>query len=70
MTLEFDLSRNIDAAAQDVQAAIARAQGNFPPICPRLLPIRKVNPAEQPIMYVSTHSDTMTLSNSISTPRH
>jgi HAE1 family hydrophobic/amphiphilic exporter-1 len=62
VTLQFDLSRSIDAASQDVQAAISRAQGNLPTNMPAPPSYSKVNPAEQPIMYVSTHSDTMTLS--------
>jgi HAE1 family hydrophobic/amphiphilic exporter-1 len=62
VTLQFDLSRNIDAAAQDVQAAISRAQGKLPTNMPTPPSYSKVNPAEQPIMYIATHSDTMTLS--------
>ena len=62
ITLQFDLSRSIDAAAQDVQAAIARAQGKLPTDMPTPPSYSKVNPAEQPIMYIATHSDTMTLS--------
>ena len=63
ITLQFDLSRNIDAAAQDVQAAIARAQGALPTDMPSPPSYSKVNPAEQPILYISVHSPTMTLSN-------
>jgi len=62
ITLQFDLSRSIDAAAQDVQAAIARAQGKLPTDMPAPPSYSKVNPAEQPIMYIALHSDTMTLS--------
>jgi len=62
ITLQFDLSRSIDAAAQDVQAAISRAQGKLPTDMPAPPSYSKVNPAEQPIMYIATHSDTMTLS--------
>jgi HAE1 family hydrophobic/amphiphilic exporter-1 len=62
VTLQFDLSRNIDAAAQDVQAAIARAQGNLPTDMPTPPSYSKVNPAEQPILYIGLSSDTMTLS--------
>ena len=62
VTLQFDLSRNIDAAAQDVQAAISRTQGRLPTNMPTPPSYSKVNPAEQPIMYIATHSDTMTLS--------
>ncbi len=59
ITLQFDLSRNIDAAAQDVQAAIARAQGNLPTNMPSPPAYSKVNPAEQPIMYITVSSKTM-----------
>ncbi|MBV8549942.1 MAG: efflux RND transporter permease subunit [Acidobacteriaceae bacterium] len=62
ITLQFDLSRNIDAAAQDVQAAIARAQGALPTDMPNPPSYSKVNPAEQPILYIAVHSPTMTLS--------
>ena len=62
ITLQFDLSRNIDAAAQDVQAAIARAQGNLPTDMPSPPSYSKVNPAEQPIMYIAVSSETMGLS--------
>ncbi|HEY3937523.1 MAG TPA: efflux RND transporter permease subunit [Bryobacteraceae bacterium] len=62
ITLQFDLSRNIDAAAQDVQAAISRAQGNMPTNMPTPPSYSKVNPAEQPILFVSLHSKTMPLS--------
>ncbi|HSU59717.1 MAG TPA: efflux RND transporter permease subunit [Bryobacteraceae bacterium] len=62
ITLQFDLSRNIDAAAQDVQAAIARAQGALPTDMPAPPSYRKVNPAEQPILYLAFTSKTMSLS--------
>ncbi len=62
ITLQFDLSRNIDAAAQDVQAAIARAQGSLPTDMPSPPSYSKVNPAEQPILYVALSSRTMSLS--------
>jgi HAE1 family hydrophobic/amphiphilic exporter-1 len=63
ITLQFDLSRNIDAAAQDVQAAISRAQGNLPTSMPAPPSYSKVNPAEQPILYLAVESKTMSLSN-------
>jgi HAE1 family hydrophobic/amphiphilic exporter-1 len=59
VTLQFDLSRNIDAAAQDVQAAISRAQGSLPTDMPAPPSYSKVNPAEQPILYISVSSQTM-----------
>ena len=60
ITLQFDLSRNIDAAAQDVQAAISRAGGNLPTNMPAPPSYSKVNPAAQPILYMSCKSNTMT----------
>ena len=62
ITLQFNLSRNIDAAAQDVQAAIARAQGRLPTDMPTPPAYRKVNPADQPIIYMAVYSDTLPLS--------
>ncbi len=62
ITLQFELSRNIDAAAQDVQAAIARAQGLLPTDMPSPPSYSKVNPAEQPILYIALSSKTMALS--------
>jgi HAE1 family hydrophobic/amphiphilic exporter-1 len=62
VTLQFNLSRNIDAAAQDVQAAIARAQKNLPPDLPSPPSYQKVNPADQPIIYLSLSSPTLPLS--------
>jgi len=50
ITLQFDLSRDIDAAAQDVQTAISQAQRQLPAGMPSPPSIRKVNPAEQPIL--------------------
>ena len=60
ITLQFDLSRNIDAAAQDVQAAISRAGGSLPTNMPAPPSYSKVNPAAQPILYMSCKSNTMT----------
>lgn len=62
ITLQFNLSRNIDAAAQDVQAAIARAQTQLPTDMPSPPSYRKVNPADQPILYLSLSSPTLPLS--------
>ncbi|HZS52774.1 MAG TPA: efflux RND transporter permease subunit [Bryobacteraceae bacterium] len=60
ITLQFDLSRSIDAAAQDVQAAISRAQGSLPTNMPAPPSYSKVNPAESPILFIAVSSDTMT----------
>jgi HAE1 family hydrophobic/amphiphilic exporter-1 len=62
ITLQFNLSRNIDAAAQDVQSAISRAQKNLPPDIPTPPYYRKVNPADLPILYLSLSSPTLPLS--------
>jgi hydrophobic/amphiphilic exporter-1 (mainly G- bacteria), HAE1 family len=59
ITVQFELERNIDAAAQDIQAAISAAQGLLPPEMPHPPTYGKVNPAEQPIMYLSLSSDTL-----------
>jgi hydrophobic/amphiphilic exporter-1 (mainly G- bacteria), HAE1 family len=60
ITLQFDLSRSIDAAAQDVQAAISRAGGSLPTNMPAPPSYSKVNPAARPILYMSCKSKTMT----------
>jgi HAE1 family hydrophobic/amphiphilic exporter-1 len=62
VTLQFDLNRNIDAAAQDVQSAIAAAQPQLPHEMPSPPTFRKVNPAEQAIMYLGFSSQTLPLS--------
>jgi len=62
ITLQFNLDRNIDAAAQDVQAAIVSAQRNLPPDMPTPPFYRKVNPADQPILYLSLSSPSLPLS--------
>jgi HAE1 family hydrophobic/amphiphilic exporter-1 len=62
ITLQFDLDRNIDAAAQDVQAAISRASADLPPDMPAPPSFQKVNPAEQPILYMVVKSSAMPLS--------
>jgi HAE1 family hydrophobic/amphiphilic exporter-1 len=59
ITVQFALERSIDAAAQDIQAAIAAAEGLLPPEMPHPPTYQKVNPAEQPIMYLSLSSDTL-----------
>ena len=61
ITVQFDLSRNIDAAAQDIQAAMTKAGGQLPPNMPRPPSYQKVNPAEQPILFMSLSSDTLPL---------
>jgi HAE1 family hydrophobic/amphiphilic exporter-1 len=61
ITIQFSLDRNIDAAAQDVQAAIAAAQAQLPPDMPTPPTLRKVNPADQPILYLSLSSSTLPL---------
>ena len=62
ITLQFDLSRDIDAAAQDVQTAIAQAQRQLPAGMPTPPSVRKVNPAEQPILYLVLTSSVLPLS--------
>jgi len=62
IALQFDLSRNIDAAAQDVQAAISATGGQLPPDMPSPPVYQKVNPAEQPIIYMAVASKTLPLS--------
>jgi multidrug efflux pump len=57
IVLQFDLSRNIDAAARDVQAAINAALGNLPANLPSNPTYRKVNPADAPILILSVTSD-------------
>ncbi len=61
ITVQFALSRNIDAAAQDVQAAISKAAQQLPPNMPTPPSYQKVNPADQPIMYVAVSSPTLPL---------
>ncbi|HWE03962.1 MAG TPA: efflux RND transporter permease subunit [Tepidisphaeraceae bacterium] len=60
VTLQFDLSRNIDAAARDVQAAINAARGELPTNLPSNPTYRKVNPADAPILILAMTSDTYT----------
>ncbi|MGH7437715.1 MAG: efflux RND transporter permease subunit, partial [Polyangiaceae bacterium] len=61
LTLQFDLDRNVDAAARDVQAAIAAAGGELPPNLPLKPTYRKVNPADAAILIVTLTSDTLPL---------
>ena len=62
ITIQFTLDRNIDAAAQDVQAAIARAARQLPPNMPSPPTYQKVNPADAPILYLALSSPTLPLS--------
>ena len=62
ITLQFVLTRNIDAAAQDVQAAIARAQRQLPVNMPAPPSYQKVNPADTPFLYLLLTSPTQPLS--------
>jgi multidrug efflux pump len=59
ITLQFDLDRDIIAAARDVQAAINAAAGQLPPNLPNLPTYRKVNPAETDILDMTVSSDTL-----------
>jgi len=59
IVLQFDLNRNIDAAARDVQAAINAARSQLPSYLPGNPWYRKVNPADAPILIVSLTSDTI-----------
>ncbi len=58
--LQFDLSKSLDGAATDVQAAITRAQGQLPVDLPSPPTFTKTNPNDQPIMYIPLVSDTAT----------
>jgi hydrophobic/amphiphilic exporter-1 (mainly G- bacteria), HAE1 family len=62
VTLQFNLSRKIDAAAQDVQAAITTASRLLPPNMPSPPSYQKVNPAVQPVLYLAVSSDSLPLS--------
>ena len=62
ITLQFDLDRDIDAAAQDVQAAISVTQRQLPRDMPTPPSYRKVNPADSPILFLALTSKTLPLS--------
>ena len=62
ITLQFDLSRNIDAAAQDVQSMISKTIRSLPPQMPAPPSFQKVNPGDQPVMQLALRSETMPLS--------
>ena len=59
ITIQFDLSRNLDGAAVDVQSAIAAAGGQLPPNLPNPPTFRKVNPSDSPILYLALSSTTL-----------
>jgi HAE1 family hydrophobic/amphiphilic exporter-1 len=61
ITLQFALNRNLDAAAQDVQAAIAAAGRQLPPNMPAPPSYNKVNPADTPVLYLAITSENMPL---------
>src|SRR5207244_11865845 len=61
VVLQFDLNRNIDAAARDVQAAINAARSQLPPNLPNNPTYRKVNPADAPIMILAMTSEVLPL---------
>jgi hydrophobe/amphiphile efflux-1 (HAE1) family protein len=61
ITVQFDLARNIDGAAQDVQSAIDAAGGQLPKNLPSPPSYKKVNPADSPILVMSVHSDVLPL---------
>ena len=62
ITIQFDLERNIDAAAQDVQAAISKTLSRLPAEMPTPPAYQKVNPADQPIFYMALTSPVLPLS--------
>ena len=62
ITIQFTLDRNIDAAAQDVNAAISQSLRQLPRDMPAPPAYRKVNPADQPILYLAVSSPTLPLS--------
>ena len=61
ITIQFDLDRNIDGAAEDVLAAIQQAARQLPVNMPSPPTLRKVNPADAPILFVAMQSDSMPL---------
>src|SRR5262245_62454151 len=60
LTLQFKLSKSIDAAATDVQMAISRSSGNLPLDLPSPPTFTKTNPNDQPILYIALTSDSIT----------
>jgi hydrophobic/amphiphilic exporter-1 (mainly G- bacteria), HAE1 family len=63
ITIQFDLDRNIDGAANDVQAAINAATGQLPKSLPSPPAYRKVNPADSPVLLLGATSDTLPLTD-------
>jgi HAE1 family hydrophobic/amphiphilic exporter-1 len=63
ITLQFDLDRNIDAAAQDVQSAISAAGRQLPTNMPTPPTLRKVNPSDQPVIFIALHSPALSMSD-------
>ncbi len=63
VTIQFDLNRNIDGAANDIQGAINAASGQLPKNLPSPPTYRKVNPADSPVLLLSATSDTLPLIN-------
>src|SRR6266704_5194654 len=61
ITLQFNLSRNIDAASQDVETAISAALPQLPPGMPSPPGLRKVNPADSPILFMALNSEVLPL---------
>ncbi|MCE2982527.1 MAG: efflux RND transporter permease subunit [Parachlamydia sp.] len=60
VVLQFDISKSMDSAAQDVEAAISRAKTKLPPDLPNEPTYKKVNPSDTPIIYIALTSATMT----------
>jgi len=61
ITIQFDINKNIDAAAQDVQSMIGRASRQLPPEMPSPPSYQKVNPADQSIFFIVLRSSTLSL---------
>ena len=63
IVLQFEITKSMDSAAQDVEAAISRSKSRLPPNLPNDPVYRKVNPSNTPIMYMSLVSDTVPLAD-------
>lgn len=68
IVLQFALDRDIDAAAQDVQAMISRSLGSLPPGMPSPPSFQKVNPADQPVLQMVLRTKTFPTSDVTDTP--